>query len=599
MVRIAGRDIEVYQPSEKTRTNVGGVLGMVLGGAVAAVIAGFLVYLILRWTGFYVQIVSPLVIGFTASVGLLVGSLIGNVREKRTWALVAAGTASLGYLSLLFFISNGLDASNPIGMLVVMAGVPENTFLGFSVPLWAWWAFESGIAVAFSILMTLSVREVVLEVLVGENLSPSCHNCGRAFKTRLLFVIPGARAEDALQAIADDDYQRIKDLEVDTRDGELKVVIDYCSDLSHPAYLTITDKILSNNPDLVRLAVMSNEGAVILLDDTSSGTQESSLASDGTGQTTVVDSTVQAEQVSMGTQGAQKAQEAQGAPLADEAFVPDVSPPIPEITGVPQRAGLVIEVFRPTDQTTLLRVLTMLIGGVVAGSAASLLVYFISGWTGFYIPVVFGALIGFAVFIGVGMGEIGGRVERKGVYWAVAVAAGCLSYLALQFLMGRAADPGDPVGGLISEAASWQRLFLGLSIPSLVVWLLDATVLVLVAGYFSTSTLGDPYCLKCEALCKSRPLFATSNELSGNVMNALGDRDYQALKHLEVERPPVRDRLNAQIYYCNDSDHDGYLTLTSVRPKGNSETDEKELVRYAVVKDGGGAILRRDFPRMD
>ena len=82
-------------------------------------------------------------------------------------------------------------------------------------------------------------------------------------------------------------------------------------------------------------------------------------------------------------------------------------------------------------------------------------------------------------------------------------------------------------------------------------------------------------------------------------MNALGDRDYQALKHLEVERPPVRDRLNAQIYYCNDSDHDGYLTLTSVRPKGNSETDEEELVRYAVVKDGGGAILRRDFPRMD
>ena len=385
---------------------------------------------------------------------------------------------------------------------------------------------------------------------------------------------------------------------MDTRDGELKVVIDYCSDLSHPAYLTITDKILSNNPDLVRLAVMSNEGAAILLDDASSETEESATASDGTCQTTVVDSTVQAEQVSMETQGAQKAQGAQGTPLADETFVPDVSPPIPEITGVPQRAGLVIEVFRPTDQTTLLRVLTMLIGGVVAGSAASLLVYFISGWTGFYIPVVFGALIGFAVFMGVGMGEIGGRVERKGVYWAVAVAAGCLSYLALQFLMGRAADPGDPVGGLISEAASWQRLFLGLSIPSLVVWLLDATVLVLVAGYFSTSTLGDPYCLKCEALCKSRPLFATSNELAGNVMNALGDKDYQALKHLEVERPPVRDRLNAQIYYCNDSDHDGYLTLTSVRPKGSSETNEEELVRYAVVKDGGG-ILRRDFPRMD
>ena len=38
---------------------------------------------------------------------------------------------------------------------------------------------------------------------------------------RLLFVIPGAGAEDALQAIADDDCQRIKDLEVDYRDGEL------------------------------------------------------------------------------------------------------------------------------------------------------------------------------------------------------------------------------------------------------------------------------------------------------------------------------------------------------------------------------------------
>ena len=180
MVRIAGRDIEVYRPSEKTRTNVGGILGMVLGGAVAAVIAGFLVDLISRWIGFYVQIVSPLVIGFSASVGLLVGSLIGNMRENRTWtwALVAAGTASLGYLSLLFFISHRLDASNPIGMLVVMAGVPENTFLGFSVPLWAWWAFESGIAAAFSILMTLFVREI-------ETFSPSCLDCGRAFKTSI------------------------------------------------------------------------------------------------------------------------------------------------------------------------------------------------------------------------------------------------------------------------------------------------------------------------------------------------------------------------------------------------------------------------------
>ena len=85
MVRIAGRDIEVYQPSEKTRTNVGGILGMVLGGAVAAVIAGFLVYLISRWIGFYVQILSPLVIGFTASVGVAGG--IVNRKHEGEWDL--------------------------------------------------------------------------------------------------------------------------------------------------------------------------------------------------------------------------------------------------------------------------------------------------------------------------------------------------------------------------------------------------------------------------------------------------------------------------------------------------------------------------------
>ena len=258
-----------------------------------------------------------------------------------------------------------------------------------------------------------------------------------------------------------------------------------------------------------------------------------------------------------------------------------------------------LEVFIPTDQTTPLRVLAMLIGGVVAGSVASLVFYLISRWIGFYIPVVFGALIGFAVFMGIMMGETGARVERKGVFWSVAVAAGCLSYLTLQLVMGRAADPGNPVGGLIAEAASWQGLFLGLSIPSLVVWLLDASVLALVAGFFSTTTTGDPYCLECDELCKSRLLFTTSNELSGNVMNALGDEDYLELKHLEVEDPPDRDRLNVQIYYCNDSEHDGYLTLTSVRLKGSDETEEQELVRYAAVKDGGVAILRLDFPWMD
>ena len=593
MVRIAGRDIEVYQPPEKTRTNVGGVVGMVLGGAVAAVIAGFLVDLISRWIGFYVQMISPIAIGVVAGFGLAMGSAFGEVGKNRIWFPAGAVSGALGYASFLLSLAYRLDASNPLGMLVLISGAWERIWLGFSVPLWTWWVFEAGLATA----VCGSIG--YLGYLGDEMEELSCHDCGNAFKDKLLFVIPGARAEDALQAIADDDYQRIKDLEVDNRDGELKVVINYCSNLSHPAYLTITDKIPSNNPDLVRLAVASKKGAAILLDDTSSGTEESSTVSDGTGQTAVVDSTVQAEQVSTGTQETRKAPEARRTPRTDVALVPDVSPPRPEIAGVPQRAGLVFEVFRPTDQTTPLRVLAMLIGGVVAGSVASLLFYFISRWIGFYIPVVFGALIGFAVFMGIAMAETGARVERKGVSWSLAVVAGCLSYLALQILMGRAADPGDPVGGLIAEAVSWQRLFLGLSIPSLVVWLLDATVLALVAGYFSTSTIGDPYCLECDELCQSRPLFTTSNELSGNVMNALGDEDYRALKHLEVGRPFDRDRLNVQIYYCNDSDHDGYVTLTSVRPKGSDETDEQELVRYAVVKEGGGAILRRDFPRMD
>ena len=333
---------------------------------------------------------------------------------------------------------------------------------------------------------------------------------------------------------------------------------------------------------------MSNERDAILLDTHSSRIEESSAASGEAGKTAVLDSTAQAEEVTMGTFVT---------PPADEDSVPGVSPPREEIAREPRKVGLVIEAFRPTDQTTLFRFMAMLFGGTVAGTATSLAVYLVSGWTGFYVPVVFGGLIGFAVSRGVKIGETGARVELKWVHWTVAVTAGCLSYLALQYLTGRLADPGVLVGSSIFEAAFWRWLVLEGDIESLFLWFLDAVVLVSVAGSFGAYTLGAPYCLECQKLCKSRPLFATSNELSGNVLNALGNRDYKALKRLEVEDPPVRDRLNVRIYYCENAAHDGYLTLTCVRPKGDGGKGEEELVRYAVVKNGGTVNLCRDFPQ--
>ena len=282
MVRIAGRDIEVYQRPVKTPTNVGGLVGLVLGGAVPGVLAGFLVDLVSGWIGFYVQIISPVVIGLVAGFGLLIGTVFGEVGRNWTWFLAGAVSGSLGYLSLLFFLAYGLDSSNPLGMLVLISGAWERIWLGFNVPLWSWWVFEAGIAIAVSCLLgCVGYSEAATGKL-------SCHDCKRAFRTRTLFTIPVARAEDAIHAISDDDCQRIKDLQVDYRDGDLKVVIDYCSDLSHPAYLTIRDKVPSTNPELVRLAAISNEGAAILLDYTSPETRGRSAASDGTGPTTAV-----------------------------------------------------------------------------------------------------------------------------------------------------------------------------------------------------------------------------------------------------------------------------------------------------------------------
>ena len=253
------------------------------------------------------------------------------------------------------------------------------------------------------------------------------------------------------------------------------------------------------------------------------------------------------------------------------------------------------------DQTTPLRVICVIVGGVVVGCVAAFLLHLLSRWIGFYIPVLFPGLIGLAVVLGGIAGEWNSRVERWWVWWSVAVIAGCLSYAAIALFRGPGIDFGDLANNFryfASAAGTWEKTFFVLSVPLWAKWAVESAIVISVAGFFLTSTLGDPYCLKCEELCKSRRLFTTSNLLAGNVINSLGDRDYHMMERVAAAAPDENGELQVEIHYCKDLSHNAYLTLTSVKSKaeGGGTEGEEELVRFGVVRGEGVRALVDAFP---
>ncbi len=76
----------------------------VLGGGIG-IGAGFLGALVVGWLGFYIQIITPVVVGFSAGIGVVLGVLFGPVGRRWLRLMAAMISGLAGYIAMLFFIS--------------------------------------------------------------------------------------------------------------------------------------------------------------------------------------------------------------------------------------------------------------------------------------------------------------------------------------------------------------------------------------------------------------------------------------------------------------------------------------------------------------
>ena len=458
-----------------TITRMVPVLAMfVLGGGIG-IGAGFLGAIVFGWLDFYIQIITPAVVGFSAGVGIALGSTFFGPVGRRWLLYMPAITSGLaGYLAMLFFISRTLDPVDPLGLMGYMLTAPERTFIGLTVPLWLWWTFEGLIAAGVaSFIAWASDRELF------------CGECGGECVERLRLDMAREHTGDVLQALADKDYERLKALQVAaSASTRLRANLYQCSDPTHDAYLTLTnitrktvglaeevDGLPEN--DLVRFAVVSGPGAVILKRDFPPET--GALGAGASASVEVEDARTELPADPSGNAQSVEVEEDReelpAHPFEAEALTVTDDPPLgpPE----PQTANREVEIYKPTDQTTPLRVICVIVGGVVLGCVAAFLLHLLSRWIGFYIPVLFPGLIGLAVVLGGIAGEWNSRVERWWVWWSVAVIAGCLSYAAMALFRGPGIDFGDLANNFryfASAAGTWEKTFFVLSVPLWAKW---------------------------------------------------------------------------------------------------------------------------------
>ena len=608
--------IETYK--HPTRTGKAAIPAMfVLGGGFGTGV-GFLGVLVFGWLGLYVQVIAPVIIGFAAGVGIGLGLLyFGPVGYRWFFSIAAIASGLVGYFAMLFFIGRTIDPVDPLGLMRSMITVPERTFIGLTVPLWLWWTIEGLIAVGVARLIAWFFEPATL-----------CGECGKDCNELLEFSIANEHTRDALHALADKDYERLKALQsavgMSTR---LQANLCQCLHTTHDAYLSLTtitrdtvaERARGTGPverGLVRLAVVSGAGAALLrrdfppnagtaptggdVEDAPSGSV--AAAAGGGRDSASSDRDGVPGDLPLEPSRAQPARlEAAAYRLSastDEDSVPEVLPLEPP---QPQPARLEVAVYQAVDQTTPGRVLLMLLWSTVLGCVAAVLLHLFSMWIGVHIFLLLALLLGVAIFFGAVIGEGDRRVERRWVFWFVSIVAGGISYAVLVLLKGPGIDLASPLQNLeyfASAAGTWERTFFVVSLPLWSKWAVESAILILGMGYICADSLGNPYCYDCHELCKRRTLFTTINQLAGNLINAMADGDYHEVRRVAAADPDDRNELSVEIYYCKDLDHAGYFTLTSVaRKEGSKGTKPVELVRFGVIKREGSRALVEAFPQ--
>ena len=545
MTQAVNHNIEVYRPT--TTAGLIRISKMLVGGAVIGVAASFLIYLMLRWIGFYIPVLFPVIIAAAVFFGVIIGEGTERVVRRSVVWFIGTVAGCLSYLALLIFISLGIDASNLLSILVSASGAWEETFIGIDIPVAVRWAFDSAIIVGIAGFFGCSN--------IG---APYCIDCAKPCEHKLLFTTSNGQSRNVMDVLASQNYQGLIDLKADAPDerDRLEVMIHHCDYFSHDAYLTLTS-VTPGNGDTDK-----NERELV----------KCAVVKDGAAASLVIDFAV------VGLESP-----ALGSARDDTDFKR-------ESIALTELARQNVEVYRYRWGFSPSAHLAMLAVGSVAAVVSGLVAYVVSHIIGAFIPIVVPLVLGLAVGVGLEFAPWKWRVRSRWFRAFAAAAAGCLGYFTVLALIGLQLNSGDPLGSLLAEAGLTES-FMWIVMPLWVRWSVELMLLVGFAVFLNQASSGGPGCEACNMSCDERLLFETSSEQAQGVIEALAGHDYERLKDMNVEVKDNKSKLKAQFYYCKSSAHQTYLTLSRITPVG-----ETELVHLGVVQRGGAEVLNRDFP---
>ena len=251
-----------------------------------------------------------------------------------------------------------------------------------------------------------------------------------------------------------------------------------------------------------------------------------------------------------------------------------------------------IEIYQPSGYVSLKTVLIPLLFGSAAAILAALIASVIWQITGLYLMILFPLGMGFLIAIALNAGNELAKGRNSAVGFAIAVFAGALSYVAMHYFDSLASSAPDLMSYLRQVNEQGYDFLVG-GLPAWLTWLIELGVVIGTTVYFGMANVTYPFCEECDQACKDPVLlFATSNDRVDEMKAALAEGDIPRLIGLQSEELTERDQLKVDFIRCRQLAHGGYVTLTSITPKGKGDDKEENvLVAYALVGADGARAL--------
>ena len=239
----------------------------------------------------------------------------------------------------------------------------------------------------------------------------------------------------------------------------------------------------------------------------------------------------------------------------------------------------------------------MLAAGGALGIAAAFVVHLVWQLTGFYLIFLFPAGIGFAAGIGLSIGVKVGNNRSAVASALVGLAVGAVSYASMHYFDSVSYGASDPISYLQEIAdVGYVMFFIPISGPfAWLSWIIEMGVVIFLTVNMAGGSAAEPYCEDDGQWCEERTLFASSNGSTEDIIAALKKGEYHRVNELQSELASDRDHLRVDVHYCERCERKGYLTLTSVTPQDEEDTEEEEVLSYIAVGPAVGNLLR-DFP---